>query len=191
MNWLAAGLAILARVSKVKQGGTLALVGLFVSATGCVDGAEEPAAEREDATAAVQAEPAEAHSTGSAHEHGPAAPGEGQTLLVIMRQLSVDMAAVSQGLWLEDWETMTDRSGALAAHAPIAAEEIERIHGILGGEMPAFEELDEAVHQASVRMHEAAEARDMDGFVDAFTESQRGCVSCHTRFRDRLRTVPQ
>lgn len=124
-------------------------------------------------------------------EHGhAAAEGEGELLRVIMQRLNADMSGISQALWLEDWETMTTKAASIAEHAPIAAEELERIHSVLGDEMHAFEEADEVVHAASVRMNQAASTRDLKQFLAAFIEVQQGCVSCHTSFRDRLRTVP-
>jgi len=125
----------------------------------------------------------------ASHEHPVAAPDEGESLLAIMQRLNTDMTGLSQALWMEDWSVMTARAAAIANHAPIAATEIERIHAILGEEMHAFEEVDEAVHTAAVRMHQSAEARDLQDFLAAFSDVQQGCVSCHTSFRDRLRTV--
>lgn len=163
------------------------VVGMLILGAGCADRGAEPETRRAETTSVDSASPA-AHAAG-ADAHAAAAPGEGLTLLAIMRQLNLDMTAASQALWIENWDLLTARSAAMAAHAPIAPEEIERIHATLGDDMHAFEEADEAVHLALVRMHSAAEARDMPALLTAFTEAQSGCVSCHTRFRDRLRTV--
>ncbi len=120
---------------------------------------------------------------------GHAAPGaNGQALLPIMQQLGTDMTALTYALMTDDHATVTRRAAAIANHAPIAAEEIERIHAALGPEMAAFEAVDESVHVASVRLHEAAQARQVDRVVERLGEVQRGCVSCHARFRERLRT---
>jgi cytochrome c556 len=114
---------------------------------------------------------------------------EGLPLLVVMQRMTVDMAGFAQGLWLEDYTEMTARADAIANHPHMSASEVQRIQAELGDEMVAFEEADETVHQAALRMHEAAGARDLDAILEALSEVQEGCVACHTRFRDRLRTV--
>ncbi|MDX1661448.1 MAG: cytochrome c [Gemmatimonadota bacterium] len=55
--------------------------------------------------------------------------------------------------------------------------------------MSAFAKLDREVHDAAVRVREAAEAEDLDGVVEAWQAIQDGCVACHRRFRDRLKPV--
>lgn len=113
---------------------------------------------------------------------------EGQTLRTIMQQLSVEMAGLSQALWMEDYTAMTRHAMAIAEHPHMLPEEIDRIAGTLGAEMPAFEAADEAVHESAVQLHEAVEGQRLDELVSTLGEVQEGCVSCHTRFRDRLRT---
>lgn len=110
-------------------------------------------------------------------------------LLPIMRRLAEDMAAMQNALWLEDFATVEQHASAIADHAHISAEEVTRISTELGAEMPQFESIDAAVHDAAVQMHEAARARDTDAVLDRLAEVQRGCVACHERFRERLRTT--
>lgn len=123
----------------------------------------------------------------AADQHGAAA-GESLPLLPIMLQMAADMSGLMQALWLENYEQMSARAAALAGHAGISAEELARIEAELGPEMAAFAAADEAVHQASVRLHEAAEARELEVFLKQLAEVQRGCVDCHSRFRERLST---
>ena len=123
----------------------------------------------------------------AAGQHG-AADDESLPLLPIMLQMATDMSALMQALWLEDYEQMSARAAAVAGHAGISAGELARIEAELGSEMTAFVAADEAVHQASVRLHGAAEAREMDAFLEQLAEVQRGCVDCHSRFRARLST---
>lgn len=123
----------------------------------------------------------------SAHEGA----GEPMALLPIMRQLAIDMAAMQNALWLEDFDEVEERAGAIAEHPHMTEEEIARIQTELGAEMQAFEEADERVHHASVEMHEAAAARDTSAVLERLAEVQAGCVDCHARFRERLRTTQQ
>ena len=121
-----------------------------------------------------------------AHAHPPA-EGEGLALLPIMQQLGADMLALTQALMTEDHATVAARAGAIAEHHPISADEVTRIQRTLGDAMQRFEELDMAVHNSAVALHEAAESRDVDAVITRLSEVQRGCVACHEMFRERLR----
>jgi len=127
-------------------------------------------------------------------EHGHAAGGadsashDAQTLRAIMQRLDVDMAGFTHALYMEDYPEMVTRSAALANHAHMLPEEVQRIRTTLGADMARFEAADSVVHQAAVRLHEAAQARQIDTVVARLGEVQRGCVSCHGQLRDRLRT---
>jgi len=113
-----------------------------------------------------------------------------QALRPIMQRLAVDMSGLAGALWMENYDEMTARSAAIAEHGNISAEELQRIERILGRETAAFDSADMRVHLAAQRMHAAAQAKDMDAFLTAYGDVQRGCTSCHTQFRARLRTTP-
>lgn len=120
-------------------------------------------------------------------DEGAGHAGEAQTLRTIMQRLAVEMAGMQHALWLEDFDQVETRAAAIAEHPHMSQPEVARIRRELGPEMAAFEEADDAVHQASVRMHEAARTRETGAILDALAEVQRGCVACHERFRERLR----
>jgi cytochrome c556 len=126
-----------------------------------------------------------------AHATAGDRPQEGLALRPIMQELGGEMAKLTTALWIEDFAGITASASAIADHAHISEPELSRIQRVLGEEMRAFETLDREVHEASVRLHEAAQARALDTIVDALGEVQRGCVACHSRFRERLRTTPQ
>lgn len=113
----------------------------------------------------------------------------GEALLPIMQRLGSSMNALTYGLMTDDYATVESSAAAIARHAPISAEELERIETVLGAEAAQFEEFDVAVHDASVRLHQAAGERRPEVIVERLAEVQRGCVGCHARFRDRLRTA--
>lgn len=125
------------------------------------------------------------HASADPHE---AEGGQSLPLLPIMLQMAAEMSGLTQALWLEDYEQMSEYAMGLAGHAGISAEELARIEAELGPEMAAFIAADEAVHQASIRLHEAAEARKMGVVLEELSEVQQGCVGCHSRFRERLTT---
>lgn len=112
------------------------------------------------------------------------------SLRPIMQQLAVDMSGLTNALWLENYDEMIVRSRAIADHPDISTVERERIHNILGRETVAFDAMDEQVHAASHRMYAAAQARQLGDFLQQLGKVQRGCTSCHTQFRGRLRTQP-
>lgn len=156
---------------------------LMLAATACSQPADE--AEEHDTAAALSPDSAATDAPSGA---GHAAAEGGQALLPIMQRLGADMVALTHALMTDDYETVTQRAEAVANHAPISAEELERIHGLLGEDMARFEALDESVHEASVRLHEAARAREPASIAERLGEVQQGCVACHVQFRERLRT---
>jgi hypothetical protein len=167
----------MARVSKC-------LLFLLMAASAGCDSAEHQAAADAPQGTAVAAEQHQAdHDAEHAHQDQEALP-----LLPIMMRMSADMAGLMQALWLGDYEEMTRHASGISAHPNISTDELARIESILGPEMGAFEAADAMVHEASVRMRDAAKSADMDAFLEQLATVQQGCVGCHSRFRERLRT---
>jgi hypothetical protein len=168
------------------------LAGLLVAPAAC--GRESnPSASGAGAAADSGAQhSATAAGTEAGHGAAPAHAGdEGLPLRPIMLQLADDMAGLSQAIWVADYPQMVERSRAIAEHPHVLAEELRRVERALGTDMAAFEEADELVHAAAARLHEAAQARQIDAVLEQFATLQRGCVACHMRFQDRLRTTAQ
>ena len=126
-----------------------------------------------------------AHEHAHDHDHGDSEPMPFQT---IMRQLSSDMAVLTHALWIEDFPLMSEHAAAIAAHPPTDPADTQRIQEILGDEYEAFEEADHVVHEASDNLRRAVLDRDIDAILIHLDEVQRGCVACHSGFRDRLLT---
>ena len=181
----------------------LLLIGI-VAFSGACGGEDAGQAQRDasgDTAVAAQPDPGTSHDAhapagdvaddSAAHAH--AGTSEPRDLLPIMQKLGSDMAALTHGIMTEDTALVARSAEAIAHHAPIAPSDIDRIHAELGDAMAEFERLDEEVHEASVRLHEAVEggAVDMEAVLSRLNEVQRGCVACHTLFRDRLRTNPR
>lgn len=164
----------------------------LLAATAC-DAAEERGDVSRDTVAATAPDSAAHVATTGSDEHadaGHAAPGaEAQALLPIMQRLGSEMTALTHALMTDDHATVTRSAAAIAAHAPVSAAELARIRTTLGPDVAVFEAVDESVHVAAVRLHEAARAGRPDAVVQRLGEVQRGCVSCHVRFRARLRTA--
>lgn len=143
----------------------------------------EPAAAGSEQADGAAARPGDAHA-GDAH----GATGEGALpLLPIMQRLGADMNTLTYALMTDDRETVVHAATAIAEHTPIAADEVERIRTVLGSDFHEFEAFDVSVHDASVRLREAAESQQLDAVVEQLGIVQGGCVACHGRFRERLR----
>jgi hypothetical protein len=127
---------------------------------------------------------AHADTTVIGHDHE-----DPMALQPIMQRLAADMAGLHSALWVEDFPAVEARAAAIADHAHISEEEILRLERELGPELEAFHHADESVHEAAVRMHEAAAGGDVPALLDRLAEVQRGCVDCHARFRERVRAA--
>src|SRR5690606_9352298 len=137
---------------------------------------------------------ASAEDHGSAVDHGaadhvghevPAAP-DGPPLLEIMRDLERDLAAVSSAIWREDGPGLAAAAGRVADHPRVGLDERTRIQAKLGTDFGRFAAADHAVHETALRLVAAAESGEIAAVLDAKAELDRGCVSCHQQFRERL-----
>lgn len=156
---------------------------------GCGDGSpDRTAVELADTLPTTSHETHSPDQSATAHDH--AGDHDALALRPIMQRLATDMAGLAQAIWFEDYDAMATTSAAIADHAHISGEEMQRIEAELGAELQNFHEMDEAVHELSVQLHNAAASRQLDQVLDLFSEVQRGCVACHTEFRERLRTGP-
>ncbi|HSJ65608.1 MAG TPA: cytochrome c [Gemmatimonadaceae bacterium] len=159
----------------------LVLAPALLLAIGCEGQADRAADDPSESThAAAPHDPAHEAAGDSAHTELALRP--------IMVGLGAAMGTLTTALWIEDYETMTRSAAEIADHAHISSEELARIQAALGREMADFETIDGQVHDAAVRLHEAADARQLDSILVRLAAVQRGCVACHERFRDRLRT---
>lgn len=108
-------------------------------------------------------------------------------LFSIMAGLQGEMARVSRGLWLEDFDTVAAGADGVANHPRVPPDEFRRISGVLGEEMSRFGGMDGRVHDLAVRLGEEAGAGDLEAVLSTDAELRRACVACHSAFRERLR----
>ena len=164
------------------------LIGLsMLAGAGAAD--TDPHAKQAAAAHAAHAGDARTHATQDApHAHAHDAGGDGDALLPIMQRLGSAMTAITVALMTDDAAQVAASAAAIAAHAPLAASELERIKATLGDAMAEFVRLDDAVHRDALRLHDAAKGADTDLVLARLNEVQRGCIACHVRFREPLRT---
>lgn len=108
-------------------------------------------------------------------------------LFSIMVGLQGDMARVSRGLWLENFDTIGAGADAVADHPRVPQEEFQRISEILGSDMTRFGAMDQEVHDLAVELSDAAGRGALEEVLAIEAELRQGCVSCHSAFRERLR----
>ena len=173
------------------------LAAVLISAGACGPGSHDEADVPDSATSgapAADAHAGDAHAgdarAGESAAHGHSSSDSGMTLLAIMQRLGGNMASLTHGIMTQDTQAVRQQATAIAEHAPIATTDLARIKETLGGDMPAFEAVDESVHVAAGALSDAARAGEFQTVLSRLNEVQRGCVSCHTQFRDRLRTNP-
>jgi len=128
-------------------------------------------------------ETAAATDTGPSPATRVALPG----LFSIMAGLQGEMARVSRGLWLEDFDTVALGATGVANHPRVPPDEFRRVSGVLGPEVSRFGEMDMEVHDLAVRLAEEARAGDLEAVLSTDAELRRACVGCHSTYRARLR----
>lgn len=139
--------------------------------------------ERPDSTPQTAEREAETTDTAPGASTRVALPG----LFGIMAGLETDMAQISRGLWLEDFDTIAAGAAAVANHPPVPPEEFQRISSVLGEEMAGFGGMDTRVHDLAVRLAEEARGGRLGVVLSTDAELRQACVSCHSTFRERLR----
>jgi cytochrome c556 len=117
-----------------------------------------------------------------------AEPGEqpATDLKTIMVGLGEQMARAQAAVWVDDFAEIQAAASAVADHPKVSAGERVRVVAAIGAEFPNFVAADRAVHDAGIRLAEAAAAEDMDRTLRELTVLQTSCVACHTQFRQGL-----
>lgn len=186
--------------------------GLLLTAAGCGPEDASRTSVREDAEDSVV--PARETPPGTASAESSAAQAAGDTtgltqrtgspfevvhstrdtlpLLLIMRNLEQNMAAVQGGIWRGDYEVIREAARAMADHAKIPPREIKRIRAALGEEgLKGFVAADRYWHEKATELAKVAGEGDMSRIVDLTTELLQRCSSCHVDYRQPLRESPE
>jgi len=190
----------------------VAASGLLLTAAGCgpEDASRTPAREgaADSAVRAPGAPPGTASAETSAARAVPDTAGLTQRtglpfevvhstrdtlpLLLIMRNLEQNMAAVQAGIWRDRYDVIREAARAMADHAKIPPSEIERIRSALGEEgLKGFVAADRYWHQKATELAKVAGERDMNRIADLTTELLQRCSSCHVDYRQPLRQSPE
>ena len=107
----------------------------------------------------------------------------------LMVGLAQDMDRIATGLWYEDYDLIRQGAQGIAQHPKIPPSQIKKIKNALGDQFPNFVQYDKTVHRTASTLVTAAEAKNWSKVLDTHEQLQRGCMGCHTAYRDQLRPV--
>jgi|GEM_PF-1955514 len=110
-----------------------------------------------------------------------------EPLTNVMNQLAIDMYQISQGIWHEDYQMISEGGKAIATHPKVPQEQHQAIKSVLGEQMQTFAQFDKAVHQHADSLSKAAEQENMHSVLMEYRIVQQGCTNCHATFRDKLK----
>lgn len=116
-------------------------------------------------------------------------PDTTKPLRPLMVELAQDMDRIATGLWHEDYDLIRQGARNIAQHPTISPKQIAEIKKALGEQFQNFVRYDKAVHHTATELVEAAEARNWSAVLDTHERLKRGCVTCHTAYRDTVRSV--
>lgn len=170
----------------LNHGKIFAVASMTLLALGCGDGSSDgdgSTSPRPDSDPPAQQERGRSGSGAEVPATRVALPG----LFSIMVNLQGDMARISRGLWIENFDTIAAGADAIANHPRVPQQEFQRISDVLGADMSRFGGMDQEVHDLAVRLAEEARRGEIEPVLSTEAELRRGCVACHTAFRDRLR----
>ena len=111
------------------------------------------------------------------------------TLKTIMQEMRLNFLDISDGFLLDDFEQIADGALAIAEHPRIPPEQVQRVAGELGAEMPVFKNFDVQVHELSLEIYKAAKDRDRAAAVTAYQGMVAACFACHAAYRERVAAV--
>lgn len=109
----------------------------------------------------------------------------------LMVGLAQDMDRIATGLWHEDYDLIRQGAHNIAQHPKIPPRQLATIKKALGPQFQTFVQYDKRVHHTATKLVQAAEARDWSAVLDTHERLKRGCVTCHTAYRDTVRGVLQ
>lgn len=107
-------------------------------------------------------------------------------LIPMMQQLLNDMNQVSTGIFTENYEMIARGGHSIADHPAMTPSDKQLIKQTLGNDFPQFVKIDMQVHHHADSIASAARKHDMQEVLRHQNIVKRGCVSCHSNFRQRI-----
>lgn len=103
-----------------------------------------------------------------------------------MQELRNNLVEISDGILTDNFEQVAQGAASIAEHPKIAPAQVALVAAALGPEMPAFKQLDNVVHDLSLKISTAAEALDRDAVISGYQRMFEGCVDCHSNYKERV-----
>ncbi len=110
-------------------------------------------------------------------------------LKLIMQGLRDDVVEITDGLLTDDFARVAQGAVRIANHPRIPPDQIQLVAAELGTEMAAFKQIDTSVHELSLSIAAAAEAKDRARAIADYQRMLSGCLACHVAYKDRVGTV--
>jgi hypothetical protein len=107
----------------------------------------------------------------------------------IMQGLRDDVVALVDGLLTDNFENVARAAERIASHPTIPAEQVQLVAAELGQEMPTFKQFDTSVHDLSLSIAAAAEAKDRERVIADYQNMLANCLACHAAYKERVATV--
>ena len=106
-----------------------------------------------------------------------------------MQTLRDNLIEITDGLLVDDFDRIERGANGIAQHPQIAPSQVKRVAEELGSEMPKFKQFDVQVHNLSLSIAVAADAKNSDAVWANYQPLVSGCLGCHSAFKDRVSGV--
>jgi len=110
-------------------------------------------------------------------------------LRLVMQGLLNDSLVLNQGIFYKDYSKIEQAAKDIANHPKPGKGTMKKVMFELKTEMGAFKAFDTLVHNAAVKIEEAAAKKDMQQIKSNYHEMLNGCLSCHTQYKERVSNI--
>lgn len=107
-------------------------------------------------------------------------------LRAIMKDLGDRVEKITRGINTGDFEMVEKNALLVAEHEKPSMIERMKILGFLKTESAKFKSIDDQLHDEAVKLAEAARKKDYDGVLTSFSGIMKGCVNCHSNYRQKI-----
>jgi len=112
-----------------------------------------------------------------------------QDIKDLMQELLRGMAAIQEGILMDDYTKIATNAEAIVYHRGPNADARLAISNELGIEVPTFQILNDSVRRKARTLKQAAEDNDQKDVLNAYNELTKACTRCHNNYRKRLRRI--
>jgi len=107
-------------------------------------------------------------------------------LIPMMRLLLSDANKMNKGIYTENYSLIHEGAKGIAHHPGMTQSDKTLIQQSLDKDFKQFVKFDMTVHHHADSIAAAAQAQNMDEVLRHYQIVQKGCVDCHSHFRQRI-----